>query len=201
MWLGPVGGGKDKPEGTAETPAGGDGQSTLQASRQVYEAVKGQYYVHDRANENLEKKAQNCMVASALVATLLVTAAMAYEAGRLVWDSFVLNAAIASVTGLVLTIVLCMLVNKASPYPVTIMGGRLLCCDNLDEKTYDILVNDEEDFYKLNIAEYARALVKLEDTNKKKAQKLTYAHIAFAASITLALIVVVAAIASPQQMS
>lgn len=85
LWPGLVSGGEQGPEGAA----GGDEQGTPQASRQVYEEVKGQYHIHDRANENLEKKAQNCMVASALVAALIVTAAMAHEAGRLVLESYV----------------------------------------------------------------------------------------------------------------
>lgn len=185
--------GKHKHKKAAATTRS-DGQGTLQASRQVYEAVKGQYHVHDRANENLEKKAQNCMVASALVATLLVTTAVAHEAGSLVWGSYVSYIVIAPVTGLLLTIVFCIVVNKTSPHPVPIMGGSLLCRDELDEKMYATLVKNEEGFYKLSIAEYARALVKMEATNKEKAERLRAAYTIFAASITLTLIGLVTAI-------
>ena len=191
MWPTFVVKGKHKPKKAA---AGGEGQGTLQASRQVYEAVKGQYHIHDRANEHLEKKAQNCMVASALVATLLVTTAVAHEAGSLVWGSYVSYIVIAPVTGLLLTIIFCIVVNKTSPHPVPIMGDSLLCRDELDEKMYARLVKSEEDFYKLSIAEYARALVTMEATNKEKAENLKAAYIIFAASITLTLIGVVTAI-------
>ena len=108
---------------------------------------------------------------------------------RLVYESCL-------VTGLLLAIVFCVFVDRVSSHPVTIVGKRLLCCDELDEKTYAALVQSEEGFYKSRIAEYARALVKLEETNKEKARRLRYAQISFASSIALTLIVVVAAILS-----
>ena len=188
-----MGGGKRKPKDSA-APAGGGEQGALQVSRQVYKEVKGQYHIHDRANENLEKKAQNYMVASALVSTLLVTLATAHV-GRPIWDSPVPYLAIVPVAGMLLTIILCILVNRASAYPAPIVGNRLLCHDELDEKTYAELVESEEDFYKQRIEEYARALVKLEDTNKKKASILKIAFAVFAASVASTIIVFVTAVA------
>lgn len=188
-----MGGGKHKPKDSA-APAGGGGQDALQASRQAYKEVKSQYHIHDRANENLEKKAQNYMVASALVTTLLVTLATAHV-GRPIWVSPVPYLAIVPVAGMLLTIIFCTLVNRASAHPAPIVGKRLLCHDELDEKTYAELVESEEDFYKHRIGEYARALVKLEDTNKKKAGMLKIALVAFAVSVASTIIVFVTAVA------
>lgn len=189
-----MGGGKHKAE--KEAARGGDGQGAPQASRQVYEAVQDQYHIHDNANEHIEKKARSCMLASALVATLLVIAATAREAGDSALDAIVPYLVIAAVTVLLFTITLCMLVNKTSPHPVPTVGKRLWYRDRLDEKEYTDLVKNEEDFYKLSIAEYAEALAMLKDTNKEKSAMLKNAYISFAVSIILALIGLVPAIAS-----
>lgn len=169
-------------------------QDQLQVARQVYEEVQRQFRIHDDANVSLEKKAQNLMIASALVATLFATVTVARDAGLQFWAFAEWYAAIVPVSSTVVAIWLCILVNKASDHRVPIKGGGLLCHGELDEKVYEDLVSGEERYYKLRIEEYALALVKMEGTNSAKARKLNYAYAAFAASIALQVPMLIAAI-------
>ena len=166
----------------------------LQVARQVYEEVQREFRIHDDANGSLEKKAQNLMIASALVATLFATVTVASDTGLQLWAFSEWYAAIVPVSGTVVAIWLCVLVNKTSDHRVPIKGGRLLCHGELDEKVYEDLVSGEERYYRLRIEEYALALVEMEGTNKKKARKLDYAYVAFGASVALQVPVLVAAI-------
>lgn len=165
----------------------------LQVARQIYEEMQREFRIHDDANESLEKKAQNLMIASALVATLFATVTVAGDAGLQLW-ALEWYAPIVPVSGTVVAIGLCMRVNRASDHRVPIKGGRLLCHGELDEKVYEDLVSGEERYYRLRIEEYALALVEMESTNKKKARNLDYAYVAFAASVALQVPVLVAAI-------
>ena len=93
--------------------------------------------------------------------------------------------AIAHTAGMVLAIVFSIRANSPAPYPVSIAGGRLLCGDSLDEKTYARLVLDEECYYKERIEEHARALVKLERANGSKALMVRCAYITFVVSVAV----------------
>ena len=59
----------------------------------------------------------------------------------------------------------------------------MLCRDRLDEKTYRELVEDEEDYYKSRIEEYAHVLPKQKRINKEKAKRLKYAYMVFLVTI------------------
>ena len=173
--------GAEKPE-EAKAP---DRGKRSKVPGQIYDEIQRQFRFHDDANTSLEKKAQNLMIASALVATLFATVSMAGAACCPPWDSWRTGAAVAFLVGTITTMMLCISVNRPLPQPVPIAGGGLLCCDRLDEKTYGELVEDEEEYYKSRIEEYARVLTKQERINKRKAERLKYAYYAFATEIVM----------------
>lgn len=181
MALGPVGKKKRSEKEPAERSEP-DSQVRLQTSRQAYNEMQRQFQIYDGANENLEKKAQNVMIASALLATLFVTVATTQVAQRLWGDSWA-YVAIGHLSVVSVAIILCILVNRASSYAVPISGEKLLCHDELDENVYNDLISNEEEYYKLLIKEYARTLVKMADTSMTKARRLNYAYWALAASV------------------
>ena len=172
--------GAEKP-GEAKTP---DRGKRSKVPGQIYDEIQRQFRFHDDANTSLEKKAQNLMIASALVATLFATVSMAGATHCPPWDLWYIGA-LAFLVGTITTMILCISVNRPLPQPVPIAGGGLLCCDRLDEKTYGELVEDEEEYYKSRIEEYARVLTKQERINKRKAERLKYAYYAFVAEITM----------------
>lgn len=157
----------------------------LQVARHLYEEVQRQFRIHDDANINLEKKAQNLMIASALVATLFASVTVTHDSVLQLWGLLGWYIAIVPVSGMVVTILLCMLVNKPSDHRAPIKSEGLLCHDELDEKTYEYLVSDEERYYRLRIKEFALALNKMEVTNKTKASRLVNAYVTFATSVAV----------------
>lgn len=180
----------DGPDRGAEEP--GEAQAPDRGKRskvsgQIYDEIQRQFRFHDDANTTLEKKAQNLMITSALVATLFTSVYMAGATCCPPWDSWRTVAAVAFLAGMILTIILCILVNRPRSQPVPIAGGGLLCCDRLDEKTYEALVEDEEEYHKSRIEEYARVLTKQERINKRKAKRLKRAYCTFVATIIVAI--------------
>ena len=154
-------------------------------SGQIYDEIQSQFRFHDNANTSLEKKAQNLMITSALVATLFASVSIAGAMCCPPWDSWRTGAAVVFLLGTIATIILCILVNRPRPQPVPIAGGGLLCCDRLDETTYRELVEDEEEYHKSRIEECARGLTEQERINKIKARLLNYAYWTFVATITM----------------
>lgn len=160
----------------------------VRTSREIYGEVQRQFRFHDDTNTNLEKKAQNVLIASALVGTLLfsvATAAAMADLLREAWWTWVMPSVL---VGTAVTIGLCISVNFPRPHPVPIAGGRLLCCDRLDKETYEELVSDEEEYYKARIEEYGRVLTKQEFINGRKARLLICAYAAFGVTVAIALI-------------
>ena len=138
---------------------------------------------------NMGQKAQNLMIALALVTTLLATVAMAYDTDRLHWQLVKFMVHIFG-AGAIITIGFCIAVNSPPFYRIHIMEGRLLRSDKLDKKTYINLFKNEEDFYKSLIEEYARDLDKLVATNQRKRWFLTIAYGSFALSVFASIVVV-----------
>ena len=70
----------DESDREAERPKEGkepDPEKRTEVSRQIYDEVRLQFRFHDDANTSLDKKAQNLMIASALVATLFASVSIA----------------------------------------------------------------------------------------------------------------------------
>ena len=61
----------------------------------------------------------------------------------------------------------------------------MLCCGRLDERTYEELVEDKEEYYKSRIEEYADVLTKQERINGTKAGLLNCAYVVFSVTIVL----------------
>lgn len=160
----------------------------VRTSREIYGEVQRQFRFHDDANTNLEKKAQNVLIASALVGTLLFSVATAAAMAGLLREAWWTWVMPPFLVGTAVTIGLCISVNFPRPHPVPIAGGRLLCCDRLDKETYEELVSDEEEYYKARIEEYGRVLTKQECINGRKARLLICVYVAFWATIAIALI-------------
>ena len=186
--------GDDRRPADSAAPAGRAGQDPPPVSRRVYEEVKDQFRIHDSANVNMGKKAQNLMIVLALVTTLLVTVATAYDTDRLNWQLVGVPMTLVFGVGAILTLVLCTLINSPLSYRVRIMGGKLLCCDRLDEKVYKNLIKDEEGFYKSLIKEYEQSIAKLAKTNRYKEWMLAVAYGSFIASVIATILVVVSSI-------
>ena len=170
-------GGAGRQEAPAK-PACGD---RLKVSKELYDEVQREFRFHDDANASLDKKAQNLMIATALVAALFVALISDGTAG---WQNLTpiwLGMAIVLAAGVALTVALCIRVNLPSPQPVPIAGGGLLRRDRLDDKAYEeLLAGGEEDYYASRIEEYALALARQEAINKKKSGWLIWAYVAFA---------------------
>ena len=177
-----------RPDREAEKRGEGNGpdrEERTRVSKQIYDEVQCQFKFHDDANTSLEKKAQNLMIASALVATLFASVSMAGATCCPPPDSWRADMPVAFLAVTVATIALCISVNFPRPQPVPIAGKGLLCCDRLDEKTYGELLEDEEEYYKSRIEEYAHALVEQKRINGKKAERLKYAYVVFLVTIVL----------------
>ena len=170
---------------------GPDRTERTKVSKQIYDEVQRGFKFHDDANTSLEKKAQNLMIASALVATLFASVSMADATCCPSPDSWRAVMPVAFLAGTVATIALCIGVNRPRPQPVPIVGKGLLCCGRLDEKTYGELVEDEEDYYKSRIEEYACVLVEQKRINEKKAERLKCAYVVFSVTVALAIPVLV----------
>ena len=174
---------REREQGESAAPLSPDQQGRTHVSKQLYEEIQQQYRLHDTANENLEKKAQNLMIASALVAALFASLTSAHEAGQLLWGPSGLYMAVVHTAGMVLAIVFCIRANWPASHPVPIAGGGLLRDGSLDEKTYASLILDEKSYHKSRIGEYAQDLIKLEGTNEKKARRLKCAYVSFGVSV------------------
>ena len=175
--------GPDHESEKREEGKGPDRAERAKVSKQIYDEVQRGFKFHDDANTSLEKKAQNLMIASALVATLFVSVPIAGATCYPPPDPWRADMAVAFLVGTVVTIALCISVNRPRPQPVPIAGMGLLCRDRLDEKTYRELVEDEEEYYKSRIEEYAHVLPKQKRINKKKAKRLKYAYMVFLVTI------------------
>lgn len=178
----------DESDRKAERPKEGRGpdrEECTKVPKQIYDEVQRGFKFHDTANTSLEKKAQNLMIASALVATLFVSVPIAGATCCSLPDPWRADMVVAFLAGAVVTIALCISVNRPRPQPVPIAGKGLLCHGRLDEKTYEELVEDEEEYYKSRIEEYARVLAKQKRINKRKAKRLKYAYVVFLATIIL----------------
>lgn len=160
-----------------------DPENRLQASRRVYEEVQYAFQLHDSANENLEKKAQNLMIASALVAALFASATVAHDTCGEPLGLSGAQMAIVHMSGTIVVIALCILVNKASAYVVPIVGSSLLHRGEIDNGVYEDLVSDEERYYITRIENYAKILVEMKCANKAKGRMLNCAYVAFAATV------------------
>ncbi len=136
------------------------------------------------------KKAQNLMIALAVIATLFVTVITTSPTDRLNWQLIELMICLFG-TGAIITIGLSIAINSPSFYRVQIMEGRLLRSGKLDEETYANSLKNEEAFYKSLIVEYARALEKLVKTNERKGWLLTIAYTMFAMTGFAAIVVVI----------
>lgn len=179
----------DSEAGELEAPTKPIRKDQLNVQRALYNEVQREFRFHDDANTSLDKKAQNLMIAAALVAALFASVAMNGAVGQLQWDSLWLTTTIAFMVGMIATIVLCVWVNLPRPQPVAIVGGALLCCDRLDNETYAGLVADgEEDYYKSRIEEYALALTKQEHISGKKAKRLLCAYFVFTISLAVVIL-------------
>ena len=168
---------------------GPDREERTKVSKQIYDEVQSQFRFHDDANTSLEKKAQNLMIASALIATLFVSVPIAGAMCCPPSDPWRADMAVAFLAGTIVTIALCISVNFPGPQPVPIAGKGLLCCDRLDEKMYRELVGDEEEYYKSRVEEYAHVLAKQERINGSKAKRLKCAYVVF--SVTVALVILI----------
>lgn len=176
------------PDREAEKQGEGNGPDRAEhtkVSKQIYDEVQCQFKFHDDANTNLEKKAQNMMIASALVAALFASVSMADATCCPPPDSWRADMPVAFLAVTVATIALCISVNRPRPQPVPIAGKGLLCHGRLDEKTYEELVGDEEEYYKSRIEEYARVLAKQKRINKRKAKRLKCAYVVFWVTVVL----------------
>lgn len=188
----------DRDKHGPKEPAGreySEPENRLQASRRIYEEVQYAFQLHDNANENLEKKAQNLMIASALVAALFASATVAGDAFREPLGLSGAQMAVAYMSGMAVAIALCILVNRASAYVVPIVGGSLLRRGRINMKVYKDLISDEERYYRTRIENYANILVRMESTNKNKGRMLNCAYVAFAATVVSFIVGFVAAIA------
>lgn len=186
-------GGECKPE-KPSAPEGQAGRSPLPALRLLYEETRREYRNHDRANENLEKKAQSLMIATALVLALFVNVAV-HETFRPLWESYAVLWAIIPMGGMIATIALCICVNRPSFHPVPIKGDAMLCHDELDEKRYAAWTKDEGGYYRQFTETYAQALAKLEETNKEKSRWLRGAYVTLALSLGSAIVEFIVAVA------
>ena len=174
----------DENAGESGAPAKPPGTDRPKIPRDLYDEVRRGFQFHDDANTSLDKKAQNLMVATALVAALFASITIGSVASRPDQDPSWLAAAIAFMTGMVATIGMCVWVNFPRSQPVLIVGGNLLRNDKLDDEVYEEVVGGgEEEYYKARIEECAQALTKQERINKKKARGLRVAYVAFAVSI------------------
>ena len=176
------------PDRETEKPGEGNGPDhakRTKASKQIYDEVQRGFKFHDDANTSLEKKAQNMMIASALVAALFASVSMAGATDWALQDPWWTGVAAAFLVGTGTAIGLCIWVNVPRPQPVPIAGKKLLCHGRLDEKTYGELVEDEEEYYKSRIEEYARVLVKQKRINKRKAKRLKCAYVVFWVTVVL----------------
>lgn len=179
----------DNESGELRAPTKPTCNDQLKVQRELYNEVQRGFQFHDDANTSLDKKAQNLMIATALVAALFSSVAMNGAVRQLQWDSLWLPTTIAFMVGMIVTVVLCVSVNLPRRQPVTIVGGALLCRGRLDNKTYAGLVAEgEEAYYKSRIEEYAQTLTKQERINRKKAKRLLCAYFVFTISLAVVIL-------------
>lgn len=181
-------GGTKNVAGKAKAPAGRAYKERLKASRELYNEVQREFKFHDDANTVLDKKAQSLMTATALVAAVFAALASGTTANWPQWGPVLLGSTVIFIMGVVITFVLCILVNFSRRQPVPISGEKLLCHGELDDKAYTEVVSDgEEEYYKSRIEEYSLALTKQERINKIKAKLLKWAYIVFATYVVFAI--------------
>lgn len=175
---------KEEGEGKSKAPAGQAGKERLKASRELYNEVQRGFKFHDDANTVLDKKAQGLMTATALVAAVFAALAADNTADWQEWSPLLLGSASIFITGVIATFVLCIYVNFSRPQPVPIVGEKLLCHDELDDKAYtESVAGGEEEYYKSRIQEYSQVMIKQERINKLKAKLLNIAYAVFAAYV------------------
>ena len=128
------------------------------------------------------------MTATALVAAVFAALASDTTTDWPHWSPVLQISTAIFIAGVVITFLLCILVNFSRPHPVPISGKKLLCCDKLDDQAYTEVVTDgEEEYYKSRIQEYSQALTKQERINKIKARLLNGAYIVFAIYVVCAI--------------
>ena len=138
---------------------------------------------------SLEKKAQNLIIVSGIIATLLMTF------GKFIFDSDIsienvseisIILFVISILLLLITIGFCWWANRLYSQKNPFLGKKLLKDDKLDPKIYESWVKSKnEDFYEVLSEEYALCLKQAEIVMDKKVFRLLIANITFPLSLIL----------------
>ena len=144
------------------------------------EELRLEYGRRERASENLAKKTKNLMMASGIVATLMVGVYGMFAESAESQETNVYNLLLAGVLMMLLTVMACVWSNRVEFQRTILLGANMTKCCETDFNIIKSWTDAKaEDYYEAIIDEYVKCLNDAEAEIKRKVKRLNAAIFTF----------------------